>query len=104
MIRISMLRVISKRSAKFFCPSMFVLLLSCLVFGQGGVATGDLHVTVKDPKGSLVTNATVTVSDVEKGLARTATGDGRGRIQRSTATPGYLHGDCGSGGLRKGRS
>ena len=38
---------------------MFVLLLSCLVFGQGGVATGDLHVTVKDPKGSLVTNATV---------------------------------------------
>jgi hypothetical protein len=54
------------------------LLLSSIAFGQGGVATGDLHVTVKDPKGDLVGNATVTVSDVAKGLERTATSDGQG--------------------------
>lgn len=66
------------RSLKAFSVSLFVLLLSAIAFGQGGVATGDLHVTVKDPKGSLVTNATVTVGDVAKGLARTATGDGQG--------------------------
>jgi hypothetical protein len=43
-----------------------------------GAATGDLHVTVKDPKGSAVANATVTVRDVAKGLERTATSDGQG--------------------------
>jgi Carboxypeptidase regulatory-like domain/TonB dependent receptor len=43
-----------------------------------GAATGDLHVTVKDPKGSAVANATVTVSDVAKGVERTATSDGQG--------------------------
>ncbi|MGA8271614.1 MAG: carboxypeptidase regulatory-like domain-containing protein, partial [Candidatus Sulfotelmatobacter sp.] len=63
---------------KTFSVSTLVLLLSCLAFGQGGVSTGDLHVTVRDPKGSLVPNATVTVSDVEKGVVRTATGDGQG--------------------------
>ena len=54
------------------------LLLSAFAFGQGGVATGDLHVTVRDAKGSLVTTATVVVRDVAKGLERTATGDGQG--------------------------
>jgi hypothetical protein len=88
MIRFGMLRVISNRSVKVFSISIFVLLLSCLVFGQGGVATGDLHVTVKDPKGSLVTNATVAVSDVEKGLARTATGDGQGGYSARQLPPG----------------
>jgi hypothetical protein len=39
-----------------------VLLFANLCFGQGS-ATGDLHVTVKDPKGNFVTNATVTAKD-----------------------------------------
>src|SRR5579862_1260729 len=66
-----------KRS-KVLCLSILVLLFSSLAFGQGGVATGDLHVTVKDPKGGVITNATVTVEDVAKGLQRTATSDGQG--------------------------
>ena len=39
--------------------------------------------SVKDPKGSLVTNATVTVRDQAKGLERSVTGDPQGeyRIQ-----------------------
>jgi hypothetical protein len=62
------------RSA-FACCS--VLLLTAIAFGQGA-STGDLHVTVKDPKGNLVANATVTVKDAAKALERTATGDGQG--------------------------
>ena len=66
------------RSLKVSCCSLLIVCLSSLAFAQGGAATGDLHITVKDPKGSLVTNATVTVSDVAKGVERTATGDGQG--------------------------
>ncbi len=101
MIRISMLRVISNRSVKIFSISMFILLLSGLVFGQGGVATGDLHVTVKDPKGNLVANATVTVSDVEKGLARTATGDGQGGYSARQLPPGIYTVTVEAGGFGK---
>jgi hypothetical protein len=71
MIR-SMIRLL--RSVSVCC---FVLLLAAMAFGQGA-ATGDLHVTVKDPKGNFVANATVTVKDAAKGLERTATGDGQG--------------------------
>lgn len=54
------------------------VLLAAIAWGQGGAATGDLHVTVKDPAGNLVPNASVTVRDEAKGLERTATGDGQG--------------------------
>ncbi len=66
----------------------FALLLSALAFGQGGSATGDLHVTVKDPKGNLVTNATVTVKDQAKGLERGSTGDGVGGYSVRLLPPG----------------
>ena len=67
---------------------LLVLLLSCIAFGQGGAATGDLHITVKDPKGDLVANATVRVSDVAKGVERTATGDGAGGYTARLLPPG----------------
>ncbi|MGH9499268.1 MAG: carboxypeptidase regulatory-like domain-containing protein [Terriglobales bacterium] len=57
-----------------------MLLLTGLGFGQG-VATGDLHVTVKDPGGSLVTNATVVVRDPAKGLERSGSGNGQGEYR-----------------------
>jgi hypothetical protein len=62
---------------KSISVSMFVL-LALMAWGQGGVATGDLHVTVKDPKGSLVANAVVTLRDEARGLERSANGDGQG--------------------------
>ena len=43
---------------------------------------------MKDPKGSAVANATVTVSDVAKGLARTATSDGQGGYSVRQLSPG----------------
>jgi Carboxypeptidase regulatory-like domain len=78
MIHIIRIRMIMVRNLKAFSVSLLVALLSSVAFAQGGAATGDLQVTVKDPKGNLVANATVTASDVAKGLVRTATGDGQG--------------------------
>ncbi len=63
------------------------VLMCSLAFSQG-VATGDLHVTVKDPKGSLVTTATVTVRDVAKGLERMGTGDSQGGYSVRLLPPG----------------
>ena len=76
------------RSVKAAFLSLFVLLVSAICFGQGGVATGDLHVTVKDPAGNLVTNATVTAKDLEKGLVRTGNGDGEGGYSVRLLPPG----------------
>jgi hypothetical protein len=76
------------RTAKAVSLTLFFVLLSALGFGQGGVATGDLHVTVKDPSGNVVTNATVTARDVAKGLERTATSDGQGGYSVRQLPPG----------------
>jgi carboxypeptidase family protein len=76
------------RTSTVVSLSLVVLLLSTVAFAQGGVATGDLHVTVKDPKGNLVTNATVTVQEVAKGLERTATSDGEGGYSARLLPPG----------------
>ena len=62
---------------RLLCFAVLFVLVHQLTFAQG-IATGDLHVTVRDPKGSMVTSATVTVRDVAKGLERTGTSDGQG--------------------------
>ncbi len=77
-----------KRILRAVSACVCCLLFSALAFGQGGVATGDLHVTVKDAKGSLVTNATVTVQDAAKGVERTATSDGQGGYSVQLLPPG----------------
>jgi len=76
------------RTFNIVLSTCLVLLLSVMAHAQGGVATGDLHVTVKDPKGSVVTNATVTAQDVAKGLERTATSDGQGGYSARQLPPG----------------
>jgi hypothetical protein len=76
------------RTRRALSLSLCLLLLSVFACAQGGVATGDLHVTVKDPKGSLVANATVAVRDLEKGLERIATGDGEGGYSARLLPPG----------------
>src|SRR6202035_4065079 len=76
------------RRLKSFSVSLFCVLLSAIAFGQGGASTGDLHITVKDPKGNVVTNGTVTVGDVAKGVERAATGDGGGGYNVRQLPPG----------------
>ncbi len=70
-----------------FCFAALLLFGSQLAFTQGA-ATGDLHVSVKDPKGNVVTNATVTVRDVAKGLDRIASSDGQGGYSVRQLSPG----------------
>lgn len=76
------------RSMKRVSVSFCVLMLSVFAVAQGGVATGDLHVTVKDSKGTAFANAKVEVSDVARGVARTATGDGEGGYTVRLLPPG----------------
>jgi hypothetical protein len=76
------------RTLKVFSMSCVALLLAANCFGQGGVATGDLRVNVKDPSGNVVTNATVTVQDAAKGVARSATSDGEGGYSVRLLPPG----------------
>jgi hypothetical protein len=66
---------------------LLVSLFSSIVLGQG-VATGDLHVTVKDPGGNLVTTATVTVRDEAKAVERLAAGNGQGDYSILALPPG----------------
>src|SRR5271163_30604 len=70
----------------FFLAAFFLLVPQFAV--AQGAATGDLHVSVKDPKGSVVTNATVTVSDVAKGLERAGSSDGEGGYSVRQMAPG----------------
>jgi hypothetical protein len=74
------------RIPRTFLLASVVLLFAALVYGQG-VATGDLHVTVKDPQGNLVTNATVRVRDEAKGIERPAAGNGSGEYSAQALPP-----------------
>ena len=76
------------RTLQAVAVTCIFLLFSAMAFAQGGAATGDLHVTVKDAKGGVVTDATVTVRDVGKGVERTATSDGQGGYSVRLLPPG----------------
>ena len=64
-----------------------LVFLPALAFAQG-IATGDVHVTVKDPKGGLVANATVAARNPVKALERTAAGNGQGEYRVLALPPG----------------
>src|SRR5256885_9541696 len=68
--------------------SALVLLSSAIAWAQGGAATGDLHVSVKDAQGQALTSATVIVRDVAKGVERVATSDGQGGYSAQLLPPG----------------
>src|SRR3984957_11260690 len=72
---------------RVFLPALLLLLVSAAAFAQSA-ATGDLRVIVKDPKGSAITNANVTVRDVAKGLERAGTSDGQGSYSVRQLAPG----------------
>ena len=76
---------------KLVTVAVMIVMLTTLGFAQG-VATGDLHITVRDPKGGVVTNATVTVRDESKGLERATSENSDGQYQHSAAASGTLYG------------
>ena len=72
---------------KFVTIAVQLLLLAGLAFAQG-VATGDLHVMVRDPKGSVVLNAAVTARDQSKGLERSTSENTDGQYRILLLPPG----------------
>jgi len=81
-------RSLMKAKLVLFCFTAMFLLVSQSAFAQGA-ATGDLRVSVKDAKGSAVTNATVTVRDVAKALERAGSSDGQGGYSVRQLAPGF---------------
>jgi Carboxypeptidase regulatory-like domain/TonB dependent receptor-like, beta-barrel len=76
-----------KLMLKLLLLSFVIVCLTALAFAQGA-ASGDLHVTVKDPSGKVVTNATVIAIDQARGTARTAPGNSSGDYRLIALTPG----------------
>jgi hypothetical protein len=72
---------------KVVALTFLVLLSSPLAFAQG-VATGDLNITVRDPKGSLVINATVSARDVAEAFARSTAVNRDGEYRIVALPPG----------------
>src|SRR6202166_5113768 len=72
---------------RLFFFAIIFLLVRQFALAQGA-STGDLHVSVKDPKGGVVTNAAVTVRDVAKGLERAGSSDGQGGYSVRQLAPG----------------
>jgi Carboxypeptidase regulatory-like domain/TonB dependent receptor-like, beta-barrel len=73
--------------SKLISRILIVLWLSTVCFAQSA-ATGDLHVTVKDAKASLITNATVTARDAGKGFERSTTVNTDGQYNILALPPG----------------
>src|ERR1039458_3128990 len=76
-----------KAPLRLLCFAVVFLLVRQFAFAQGA-ATGDLHVSVKDPKGNVVTNAAVTVRDPAKALERAGSSDGQGGYSVRQLAPG----------------
>src|SRR6266849_7670031 len=64
-----------------------LVLFTTLGFAQGA-ATGDLHITLRDPKGGVVTNATVTARDESKALERATRDNSDGQYRILFLPPG----------------
>lgn len=75
------------RTLRICLLTLIAALSTAIAFGQG-VATGDLHVTVKDPTGTAVASASVTVRDDAKGIERPAAGNGQGEYSALALPPG----------------
>src|SRR5437016_6397552 len=67
---------------------VLMVLLACVpAFSQGG-STGRIMGAVTDQTGGILTGATVTVTDTQRGTARTLTTDQAGAYNAPELTPG----------------
>ena len=68
------------QTLKLFLLLSSAIILTSPLFGQG-VSTGDLHVTVTDPQVQPIADASVSVTDREKGTQRQASANGSGEYE-----------------------
>ncbi len=71
-----------------FCLLLSVALLPATHAWAQASASAELHVTVKDPKGAVVTNATVTARDEARSIVRTTRASNEGQYQFLLLPPG----------------
>src|SRR5437016_5290924 len=89
-----------KIKAKTLSVVCLVGLLATIAGAQSS-ATGDLHVTIKDASGKVVTNATVIVTDLAKGFERTTTQNTDGEYRRLALPPGRYNVTVSAAGFSK---
>ena len=66
-----------------------LIAVTCLMAGaMAQVQTSELHVTVKDAKGAVVTGASVTAADAAKGISRAQNTNAEGIAVLLSLTPG----------------
>ncbi len=75
------------KSFKILGISLICLFITSLACAQGLGASGDLKGTVTDPSGAIVANASVTVTDVARGIKRTVTTDATGEYRLPGLAP-----------------
>lgn len=63
------------------------LLLTGMVFAQGVGSSGDIRGTVTDPSGAVVSGATVTATDIDKGIKHAVTSDADGQFHFASLSP-----------------
>src|SRR6202034_3151778 len=56
--------------------------------GRGQVTSGTIFGSVQDPTGAVISNATITATDPDKGVTRTATSSGTGSFSIPNLPPG----------------
>jgi hypothetical protein len=88
---------------KFSWLLLGILWLSPLASAQS-VATGDLHVTVKDPKGGMITDATVTARDETKAFERSTSTNVAGEYRLAALPPGTYTVTVEASGFGKARA
>jgi hypothetical protein len=76
-----------KAAFRVFCFVLFLMMVHQFAFAQG-VATGDLHVDVKDPRGAAVNNATVTARDQARAFERSTSANVDGEYRLLALPPG----------------
>src|SRR5205807_7320983 len=74
-------------TSKIVAALTLALIWTCSAFGQGS-ASGDLHVTVRDPKGAVVTNALVTAREQAKAFERSTNQSTEGEYRLLSLPPG----------------
>lgn len=71
----------------FASLTVCLLMLAGMAKAQGVGASGDIKGTISDPTGAVLANATVTATDTEKGIKRTAQSDYTGQYVISGVSP-----------------
>lgn len=77
-----------KKTMAYASALIVAMLAVSGAFGQAGGATAEIKGRITDPNGAVVRGATVTITDAEKGVSRTAQTDDAGDYRFLSVSPG----------------